>query len=226
MIALVCAVGTVLIFLLSQRVYRRWRFVLLSPMLTSFAAVSMLLLLTHVPYHTYMKGAQYFTDALQPATMAFAIPFYRNFHLFRRHAKTILLSLVTGSLVAMLSSVELAKWFHLSGSIVPSIAPRSVTTPIAMEISQTIGGAPVLTAVFVLMTGIIGILVGPKLIRWLRIQSPIGQGTLMGMGAHGIGTARAFEESHEAGTIASLSMILAGCITVVLAPLLSHVLLH
>ncbi|QSO45566.1 LrgB family protein [Alicyclobacillus mengziensis] len=225
MISLLCTIGTVLVFLLSQRVYRRLHFVLLQPMLTSFLAVVVLLLVTHVPYHTYMHVGQYLTDALQPATVAFAIPFYRNFHLFRRHARNILLSLVSGSLIAVISSVEFARWFHLGGVIVPSLAPRSVTTPIAMEVSHTIGGVPVLTATFVIMTGIMGILVGPQLIRWLRIQSPIGQGTLMGMGAHGIGTARAFEESHEAGTIASLSMILAGCITVIIAPLLVHVLL-
>ncbi|KPV45101.1 LrgB family protein [Alicyclobacillus ferrooxydans] len=224
--ALLCFLGTILVFLLSQRVYRRWRFVLLQPMLTSFLAVVIILLLTHIPYNTYMKGSQYLTDALQPATVAFAIPFYRNFALFRRHVKNILLSIASGSLIAIITSVELARWFDLGGTIAHSIAPRSVTTPIAMEISQNIGGVPVLTATFVLMTGIIGILVGPQLIRWLGIRSPIGQGTLMGMGAHGIGTARAFEESHEAGTIASLSMILAGCMTVVLMPLLSHVLLH
>jgi predicted murein hydrolase (TIGR00659 family) len=225
-ISMLSIVGTILVFMLTRRIYRRFRFVLLQPMLTSFLVVIVLLLLSHVPYHTYIRGAKYLTDALQPATVAFAIPFYRNFHLFRRHATHILLSLISGSFIAMISSVELAKWLHLGGVIVPSIAPRSVTTPIAMQVSRAIGGVPVLTATFVIMTGIIGILVGPQLIRWLRIRSAVGQGTLMGMGAHGIGTARAFEESHEAGTIASLSMILAGCITVLIAPLLQHILLH
>lgn len=214
---------TILVYVLCKKIYQHVHITILSPVLSSFIVITLFLLLFHVSYGTYMSGGKYLTDALEPATVAFAIPLYRHFQLFRKHAATILLSLTTGSVLAMLSSVWMAKWLHLGNFIIRSVAPRSVTTPIAMDVSHSIGGVPVLTAVFVILTGILGLVVGPALIRLFKIRSSIGKGTLMGMGAHGIGTARAFEDGQSEGTIASLSMVIAGCITIVLAPFLMHV---
>lgn len=222
MTAMLALLVTVAVYILSKWLYRRIHVVMLSPVLSGFLMVVLILLVTHTSYPAYMSGGKYLTEALQPATVAFAIPLYRNFHILKKYALSILLSLTAGSLTAILTSIWLAKWFNLGMPIVRSIAPRSVTTPIAMEISHSIGGIPVLTAVFVIFTGITGLVVGPGLIRLLKVRSSIGKGTLMGMGAHGIGTARAFEDGPEEGSIASLSMVLAGCITILLTPLLMH----
>lgn len=224
-VAVATAAATVGVYWGCKLVYTRWRLSLLQPMLTSFLVIVLALVITHTHYRTYMTGGRYFTAALQPATVAFAVPLYRHFDLFRKHAVAILTGLVSGVFIAVASSVTFAKWLHLGTQIERSVAPRSVTTPIAMDISRNIGGVPVLTAVFVLLTGITGILIGPWLIRRLRLQTSVGKGALMGMGAHGIGTARAFEEGAHEGTIASLSMILAACITLVVAPWFTQLLL-
>ncbi|MCL6598669.1 MAG: LrgB family protein [Alicyclobacillus macrosporangiidus] len=215
--------ATVAVYVFCRRIYRRWPYILLSPMLTSVLVMIGLLVVLRVPYATYMTGGQWLSDLLQPATVAFAVPLYRHRQVLVRHAPAIAAGLTFGSILAVVSSVALAHVAGLPASLARSLAPRSITTPVAMAIAQTMGGNPVLAAVFVLCTGILGVLVGPWLVRVLRLRTPIGRGTLMGMGAHGIGTARAFEMGPQEGTISSLSMVVAALVGVVVIPLLLHV---
>ncbi|WP_083520727.1 LrgB family protein [Alicyclobacillus kakegawensis] len=211
---------TVALYFLCRRLYMRWPLTVLSPMLTCPGALILILVTAGVPYPRYIAGAHWLTAFLQPATVAFAIPLYRHRRLLLRCAAPIACALAAGSVSAIWSSFGLAQAAHLGRTVALSLAPRSVTTPIAMQISQAIGGNPVLTSVFVLWTGILGATVGPWLIRILRIRSPIGQGILMGMGAHGIGTNRAFAFGLEAGTASTLAMVLAALLGVLLTPLL------
>lgn len=217
-LALLSLGGTIVIYVLCKWLYRRVHFLVLTPILTSFLILTGLIVWVHMPYHDYSQGTKWLTDLLQPATVAFAIPLYRHFELLRRHAIPILLSLLLGAATGIISSTTLAVWWHLGTKLALTLAPRSVTTPIAMDISHQIGGIPVLTAVFVIMTGITGAIIGPLLIRFLPIRQATSRGVLLGMGAHGIGTARAFELSQEIGAISSLSMVLGACITLLLAP--------
>lgn len=173
----------------------------------------------HVSYATYMGGGQWLSFLLGPATVAFAIPIYKNGSLLRRYGLEIGTGVLIGSLIALVSSVLPARLLHLSTETVRSLAPRSVTTPIAMDISQSIGGVPTLTAAFVIVTALIGVAAGPLVIRALGIEAPVARGALFGMGAHGIGTARAFESGETEGTVASLAMIGAAAATVAMAPL-------
>ncbi len=122
--------------------------------------------------------------------------------------------------IAIVSSVLLARAVRLGGSITTSVAPRSVTTPIAMDISQTLGGIPTLTAVFVIITGVFWCHGSHLIIRFCRIESSVAKGALFGMGCHGLGTARAFELGQMEGTCASLSMVTASFMTLALAPVL------
>ncbi|WP_067620930.1 LrgB family protein [Alicyclobacillus acidiphilus] len=213
-------VMTVVFYWGGKTLYKKVRFVLLNPMITCLIALIVVLLCTHMSYSTYFSRSKLLTDMLNPATVALAIPLYRHFDVLKRHIAEFLLSLACGATVAVTSSVLLARVMRLSGSIALSVAPRSVTTPIAMDISQTLGGIPALTAVFVIITGLSGVILGPLIIRVCRIQSSVAKGTLFGMGCHGLGTARAFEIGQMEGTCASLSMVTAAFITLALAPVL------
>ena len=127
---------------------------------------------------------------------------------------------MTGSIVAVLSSALLAKWLQLDSGLIHSLIPRSITTPIAMNVSATIGD-PRCYCGFVIMTGLLGAIMGPSIVKMLRIDGEIARGTLLGTGAHGTGTSKAFELSSLTGTISSISMVLAALFTLAVAPILS-----
>jgi predicted murein hydrolase (TIGR00659 family) len=191
--------------------------VLLSPILISPLLLIVFLQVSQTEYTIYGEGTKWLTQLLGPATVAFAVPMHKNFHLLKKYMLEIMLSLITGSSVAIVSTFLFALWLKLSPSLITSLVPRSITTPIAMDISKTIGGIPTMTAVFVIVTGLTGTVIGPLLIRVLSIKKATSKGLMLGMGAHGTGTSRAFEIGELEGTFASLAMIVAAVITIVLA---------
>ncbi|MDR0267086.1 CidB/LrgB family autolysis modulator [Paenibacillus sp.] len=227
MIGLLCLLVTLGIYAVSKRVYAKQRKVYLSPLLVTPTIVIFILIWAKIPYETFNDGGKWLSSLLQPATVAFAVPLYKNFKVLKKHAVVIIVSVLTGSCIAMISSALLAKWMHLSSSLVTSMVPRSVTTPIAMNVSQDIGGVPNITAVFVIMTGLIGSsLVGPMVLRMFKIENDIARGILFGTSSHGTGTSKAFELSSLSGTISSISMILAALFTLGAAPLMMTLILH
>lgn len=212
-------IGTWLVFLATRHVYRVMPIALLNPMVTSVTILSATLLFVHLPYSSWSTGSHWYTALLGPATVSFAVPLHKHWDTLKRHAPEMSAALLAGSFTAILSTIALARELHLSNRMVDSLAPRSVTTPIAMAVSNRVGGAPDLTAIFVILTGVIGALIGPKLVRFLHLRHGVSIGALLGMGAHGIGTARAFEFSDLIGTIASLSMIIAGFVASIAIPI-------
>lgn len=219
--AFIALTGTIGVYTLCKWLYRRVHFLLLTPILTSFCVLTALILWTRFPWSPYARGTQWLTDLLQPATVAFAVPLYKHYDILKRHAAAVLTSLTLGAATAITTAVGLAVLLHQGKLIALTLAPRSVTTPIAMDVSKELGGIPDLTAVCVIFTGMTGAILGPLLIRRLHIRSPLAQGLLFGMGAHGIGTARALEWSQEVGAVSSLAMVLGACITLALAPWLA-----
>lgn len=177
------------------------------------------LLLTHTSVDVYNRGGDLLTDLLQPATVAFAVPLYRHYGLLKKHAAAIVAGVLLGSSVAVVSSVLILALMHASPQMIVSMVPRSITTPIAMSVSQSLGGVPSVTAAFVIVTGIGGSLIAPHLIRLLRIRGPVAKGVLLGMGAHGAGTSLAYEWGSVEGAIASISMIVAAIVTLAVIPL-------
>ena len=208
---------TYLIYWVSKKSYARWKLVVLSPILLSPVIIILLLVLSHASYNDYYSGAKWLGYLLGPATVAFALPMHKHFQLLKRHLFEIIASITVGSAVAIVSSFLYAVWIHLGTSLTNSLVPRSITTPVAMDISKTIGGVPTLTAVFVIITGITGTIVGPILIRLLKIEKSTAKGLMLGMGAHGAGTSKAFEIGELEGTFASLAMVTAAVITIILA---------
>lgn len=192
---------------------------LFNPVLIAVALLVGLLTLTGTTYRTYFAGAQFVHFLLGPATVALAIPLYRQFARLRRAWLAVLGGLLVGSSVAAGSAVAIARALGASPEVVASLAPKSVTAPVAMAVSQKLGGAPSLTAVFVLLTGVLGAMLGPPLLNLLRVRDPAARGLAMGVASHGIGTARALQENETAGAFSGLAMGLNALATSILLPL-------
>lgn len=191
---------------------------LANPVLLAVAALVALLSLTGTSYQTYFDGAQFVHFLLGPATVALAIPLYAQLDRLKRMALPLLGALVTGSLTAALSAVAIAGLLGASRATQLSLAPKSVTTPIAMGIAERIGGLPSLTAILVIATGILGAMAASYIYRALNIKDDAMRGFALGITSHGIGTARAFQESEQAGAFAALAMGLNGLMTALLLP--------
>jgi len=208
-------------YLAVKATYRRWPHwwlapLALTPLLLAFAAIVL-----HTSYQDYIRGTHWLIALLGPATVAFAVPIYEQRRTVRRHWRILGLGMLAGTATSVLSSWVLATALGLNGTMRLSLLPRSISTPFALTISGEIGGTPDLTAVFVVITGIVGAIVGELLLTWLPNYSPLARGALLGIGAHGAGTAKAHEFGRQEGSVAGLVMVLVGLFNVVLAPLVA-----
>jgi len=201
-------------------IYRRAGFnPLLNPVLIAVVLLVSLLLVTETQYSVYFEGAQFVHFMLGPATVALALPLYRQLERVRRSSIAILASLLAGSLTAAISAVGIAALFGASKETLVSLAPKSVTAPVAMGISEQLGGLPSLTAVLVILTGITGAALGPLLLNLMGIKDMAARGLAIGTASHGIGTARALQVSELAGAFSGLAMGLNALATAILLPL-------
>ncbi len=214
---------TVTVFVLARALYRKmgqraW----LNPVLITVLVIVGILMTTNTSYDAYFEGAQFIHFLLGPATVALAVPLYRQFHLVKRYPIALMASIITGSIMAILSAVLIAKLGNVSEQTLISIAPKSVTTPVAMGITEQLGGLPSFTAVLVILTGILGAAAGPWLLEKMRVNNPVAQGLAMGVAAHGIGTGRAVYMGEIVAAFAGLAMGLNALVTAVLLPVLWH----
>lgn len=199
---------------------------LANPVLIAVIVLVTLLVLTGTPYQTYFDGAQFVHFLLGPATVALAIPLYAQFERLKRMAGPLLVALLAGSLTAAFSAVLVGKLLGASDATLMSLAPKSVTTPIAMGIAERLGGPPSLTAVLVILTGILGAIGAQWVYALFKCRDPAVQGFALGVASHGIGTARAFQLGEQAGAFAALAMGLNGLLTATLLPVLMPSLLR
>ena len=212
---------TLLAYVVGDWLYRKsGRSPLLNPVLLAVLMLGGFLWLTDTPYETYFQGAQFVHFLLGPATVALAIPLYRHFRAVRRSAVAVVVSLLAGSLTAALSAVGIAWLFGAKPQTLISLAPKSVTTPVAMGISEKLGGMPSLTAVLVILTGIIGAALGRYVLDAIGVRSQAARGMALGVASHGIGTAHSLQIGEEKGAFASLAMGLNAMATALLLPLL------
>lgn len=221
MIIVLFTVITYLAYVLSKRIYKKMNLALFHPLLLAPILLIAIISIMHVSANDYMQGSKFLSHMLAPATVAFAVPIYKNLPIIKKYMKTIVISITMGTLMAMISTFLLSKLIHLSDDFIVSILPRSITTPIAMEVSKEIGGLPTLTTVFVIITGIVGGIVGPNVLKWLSIKTPIAKGLALGMGAHGVGTNKALEYGKQESVFSSLAMIFAALFTLVWGSLLT-----
>jgi len=215
--------ATLLAYIAAYALFERLRAnPLANPVMVSVAILVALLLATDTPYHAYFDGAQFVHFLLGPATVALAVPLFQQLPKLRRNLLPLLGGLLAGSLIAIVSVVLVAWLLGASGETLRSLAPKSVTIPIAMGVAEKIGGLPSLTAVLVMCTGVIGAVCATPLLNLLRMRDYSVRGFSAGLAAHGIGTARAFQVSEEAGAFAALGMGLNGVLTAILVPLLAQ----
>lgn len=198
---------------------RRWRaHPLANPVLFATVLLSAVLLVTDTPYRVYMDGAGLIHFLLGPATVALALPLYANWHRLKQMAVPLLITLGLGSVFAVISAWGLGAALGSSAVSRISLAIKSITTPIAMAVTERLGGEPSLTAALVIVTGIVGGLAAESVYRQLRIHDHAVRGFALGLAAHGLGTVRAFQFSEQAGAFAALGMGLNGLLTSFLLP--------
>ncbi len=194
---------------------------LVNPVAIAVIVLVGILLATRTPYATYFDGAQFVHFLLGPATVALAVPLFEQVQKLKRAWFALAVGLLVGVVVAMVSALLIAWLLGASPATIASLAPKSVTTPVAMGISEKIGGIPSLTAVVVVLTGIVGAALGRFVFDALRVTNHAVRGFAIGLAAHGQGVARAFIVSDEAGAFAGLAMGLTALATALIAPLLA-----
>lgn len=218
--------ATLVAYQFAFSLYRRFDFhPLANPVPIAVALLVTLLVVTGTPYRTYFDGAQFVHFLLGPATVALAVPLYDQRDRVRRMWMPLAVGLAAGVLAAVLTAVGVAWVLGASVETLRSLAPKSVTTPVAMGIAERIGGLPSLTAVLVIATGMLGAIIARPLLNLLRVQEHGVRGFALGVASHGIGTARAFQVSEEMGAFSGLAMGLAALLTALVVPVLARLLL-
>ncbi len=199
---------------------RTGQWALLNPVLVSVLVLAFGLQLSGVPYANYFEGAQFVHFLLGPATVALAFPLYRELRTLGRHAVPIALAMLVGLVTTFGSTLLIAQATGLDDLMRLSIAPKSVTAPVAMGIAERIGGLPSLTAVFAILTGVFGAVIAMPVLRLIRVHDDAARGLAIGLVSHGIGTARAFRISERAGAYAGLAMALTATLSAITLPYL------
>ena len=214
---------TLAAYVAADNIQRRLRrHPLANPVLIAVVVLVAVLRISRTPYPTYFSGAQFVHFMLGPATVALGVPLAAKARELRRLLLPMMAAVIAGSVVSIGTGVGTAWLLGASRTTLLSLVPKAVTTPIAMAVSEQVGGSPVLTAVLVILTGITGAMVVTPLMNALGLKDYAARGLAAGVASHGIGTARAFQVSELAGTLAGMGLALNGLVTAILAPLLVH----
>lgn len=210
---------TFIVFILARIINKRTGLILLNPILISVTVLILFLWLTGIPYETYTAGGGYVEFWLKPAVVALGVPLYRQLSTIRKQLLPILAAELAGCVAGILSVVVVAQAMGATREVVLSLAAKSVTTPIAMEVTAAVGGIPPLTAAVVVCVGIFGGMTGFRVMTMTHIKSPMARGLAMGTAAHALGTSAAIDTGgHRYGAWASLGLTLNGLFTALLAP--------
>lgn len=203
---------------------RRLGIRLLNPILVSIAVMICFLCLMGIDYETYREGGEYIDFWLKPAVVALGVPLYKQLESIKKQMLPLLIAEMAGCVAGVVSVVFVAELLGASQDVVVSLAPKAVTTPIAMEISASVGGIPALTAAVVVCTGIFGGMAGFKIVKLGHVKSPIATGLSIGTAAHAVGTSAAMERSDRYGAFSSLGLTLNGLLTALLTPFILELL--
>ena len=205
---------SLLSYYIGTRIRKRFNFALLNPFLISIICTIAALLLLNVNYEKYYEGAKYLNYLLTPATVCLAIPLYEQLQLLKKNFWAVFAGILAGVLAALTSVLLLALLFKLDHAQYITLLPKSITTAIGMVVSEEMGGYPGITSAVIMITGVTGNVLGPGFLKLIRITNPVAKGIAMGTSAHAIGTAKAFEMGETEGAMSSLSIAVAGIITV------------
>ena len=218
-LAFTMIVLTVILYFVMNAIYVRLRSPFLVPILTTTIAVIVLLSLFDASYETYMVGGKWIDALLGPAIVSLCIPLYKQRDVIKKNVLPIFGGVVVGGVVGMLTGVLAARWVGFSTELLASVLPKSITSPIAMQIAEELGGIPSLATVLVIIAGLAGILMGPWINRWFKIDTAIGRGIGLGVCAHAIGTSKALEYGEQTASMSSVAMTLSAIIGALAGPI-------
>ncbi|SFU54167.1 TIGR00659 family protein [Clostridium sp. DSM 8431] len=204
-------------------IYRKTNIPVFNPLLIAISLVTGFLLVFHIDFSVYNVGGQFINMFLGPATVVLAVPLYKQLELLKKHAPAILIGILLGSLIGICSVVLLAYLFGLNAELIRSLLPKSVTTPIGIELSNQLQGIVPITVLAIIISGIAGAVLGPTICKLFRITDSVAIGVAIGTSSHAVGTSKAFEIGETEGAMSSLSVGIAGIMTVFLAPLIYSV---
>ena len=195
---------------------------LFNPLLISIAVTIIFLVLAHIDYDAYNEGAKYLSWLLTPATVCLAIPLYEEFELLKSNVRAVMCGIVSGVLTSLITILVLAMFFGLTHEEYVTLLPKSITTAIGMGVSEELGGYVTITVAVIIITGVIGNILAEFICKLFRIEEPIAKGIAIGSAAHAIGTAKAMEIGEVEGAMSSLSIAVAGILTVIGASVFAH----
>lgn len=204
-------------FELGRAMKKRWNFALFNPLLLGIVFSIAVLLAFRIDYNTYLNGAKYVNFLLTPATVCLAVPLYEKFELLKKNALAVMLGIGAGVVASVATVFALSALFRLDLSMFATLLPKSITTAIGMDVSVELGGYASLTVAAIIMTGVLGNICAEGACRLFRITSPIAQGVAIGTASHAVGTSKALEMGEIQGAMSSLSLVVAGLLTVVFA---------
>ncbi|WP_067143068.1 LrgB family protein [Oceanivirga salmonicida] len=210
---------TLFIFKLSTKIVKRTNISLINPLLLTIIIIILILKVLKIDYNSYSMGGDILTSLIGPATVALAIPLYKNFHLLKKHYISILTGIIVGNSLNIVLIILFTKLFDYDKKIIISFLPKSITTAIAVGVSESLNGIIPITVVLVIITGISGSVIAPTLFKIFKIEDDIAMGVSLGASSHAIGTSRAIEISHTAGAMGGLSIVLTGIVVIIIAPL-------
>ncbi|MCM3793117.1 MULTISPECIES: LrgB family protein [Priestia] len=218
-IALFIIIATVALYLVMAKLYVRFSYPILIPVLTTTVFVILLLLAFHISYDEYMIGGKWINSLLGPAVVALAYPLYKQREMLVKYSIPIIGGVFVGLFAGMISGLVFAEVFGIDRSLILSIVPKSITTPVAIQIATGLGGVPSMTVVFVMIAGFSGVILGPLLLKWIRIKSSLGKGIALGSASHALGTSKAFEYGELTVSMSSVSMTLSAVLGSVFGPI-------
>ncbi|GGE63936.1 LrgB family protein [Priestia taiwanensis] len=222
LIAVTVIASTIILFICLSRLYHRFRLPLLMPVLTTMIAIIVILSYFDISYETYMIGGQWLDKLLGPAIVSLAYPLYKQRNIILKQVVPIVGGIIIGTTIGIVSGLMLTQIFDFTKEQIVSMVPKSITTPVAMQITSGLGGVPSLTVVFVMIAGFTGILVGPYILKWFYLHSDIGRGVAFGSASHAIGTSKAIEYNELTFAISSVAMTLSAILGSMIAPFIVY----
>ncbi len=209
------ATVSLLAYMLGLWLKRKLKWAMLNPLLIAIVVTMLVVVICRVDYDAYYESAKYISYLLTPATVCLAIPLYEQLSQLRRHWKAVMAGILSGTLTSLLCILGMAMLFGLSHTEYVTLLPKSITTAIGIGVSEELGGTVSITTAAIIVTGVLGNIIGEGVCRLLRIREPVAKGVAMGTSCHAIGTARAMEMGEVEGAMSSLSIAVAGVLTVI-----------
>ena len=214
----IAIIGTIIIYILSAKIHDRFAKPFTIPMLISAVCIVFILLILDIPYATYMTGGRWINEFLGPAVVALAYPLYIQRHTIKKLFIPILSGIIAGAFIGVLSGVLLTKWAGFSDEIIATISTKSVTTPVSMAITESVGGIRPLAAILVMIAGISGAVLNELLFKLFNIHHYIARGIALGSASHAIGTATSMEKSLIQGSVSSIAMVISALTVSIITP--------